>query len=346
MKNRLYCMIFIVCVLTSVSLITSILWTHGILVTWNKKWDADSLQKTQINRLPSGKESVNLTDGVYTYYLNITQFLSEFPVLQDYQCSLTLTPHGHFEETLAQPLLILAIKSHPASGARRNTLRQTWAREGEVSGYWVKPIFLTAQTPKPGDMEILKIENREFGDILQWDFSESHHNLSLKERCFLEWLHHHLPRVAFIFKGDDDEYVNPYAVVQYIKEHGQSPTTLHGFQQPNLEVMRHTKYSVSRTLYPFHKYPQFLSGGGFLFPGRSVKSLYEASRKIPVFPLDDVYFAFLSLASNLSHRHDARFRVLGLTFDVCQYQQALVVHGIGPERMMEIYQVIQRTQCT
>uniref|UniRef100_A0A8C5LLG3 Hexosyltransferase n=1 Tax=Leptobrachium leishanense TaxID=445787 RepID=A0A8C5LLG3_9ANUR len=344
--QRLFHFLIYVCVLTSVLLITSILWTHGILVTWNKKWDADSLQKTQINRLPSGKESVNLTDGVYTYYLNVTQFLSEFPVLQDYQCSLTLTPHGHFEETLAQPLLILAIKSHPASGARRNALRRTWAQEGEVRGYWVKPIFLTAQTPKPGHTEILKIENREFGDILQWDFSESHHNLSLKERCFLEWLHHHLPRVAFIFKGDDDEYVNPYAVVQYIKIHGSSPYTLHGSLRPHSAVMRHTKYAVSKDLYPFNKYPHFLSGGGFLFPGSAVKSLYAASQEIPVFPLDDVYFGFLALAANLTYRHDARFYVYGLAFDACQYQRALVVHGIGPKRMVEIYEDIQRTQCT
>ncbi|XP_041441655.1 beta-1,3-galactosyltransferase 5 [Xenopus laevis] len=291
------------------------------------------------------RDSANLSDRLYTYHLNMSKFQSDFPHLQNYKCSVTLTPQKEQELGNPKPVLIMAIKSHPRSGARRSAVRQTWARVEEVGGYWVKLIFLIAKTEVSGQLELVALESREFGDILQWDFNEGHHNLSLKERCFLEWLDSDLPHVEFIFKGDDDEYVNPRAVVDYIKEHSSSPNTLHGHLQRHSAVMRSTKYAISKTLYSFHKYPSFLSGGGFIFPGTSVKYLHEAAQKIPVFPLDDVYFGFLALAANLTYRHDRRFYVSGLAFNACKYQEALVVHGIEPERLIQIWTEVQRAQC-
>ncbi|XP_041443336.1 beta-1,3-galactosyltransferase 5-like [Xenopus laevis] len=291
------------------------------------------------------RDSANLSDGLYTYHLNMSQFQSDFPHLQTYKCSVTLTPQTEQELGNPKPVVIMAIKSHPRSGARRQAARRTWAWEEEVEGYWVKTIFLIAQTEVSGQMELVALESREFGDILQWDFNEGHHNLSLKERCFLEWLDSEVPEVKFIFKGDDDEYVNPRAVVHFIKEHGSSPNTLHGHLLRHSTVMRSTKYAISKTLYSFDKYPSFLSGGGFLFPGTSVKYLHEVAQKIPVFPLDDVYFGFLALAANLTYRHDRRFYVSGLAFNACKYQEALVVHGIDPERLINIWTEVQRAQC-
>ncbi|XP_041434557.1 beta-1,3-galactosyltransferase 5-like [Xenopus laevis] len=295
--------------------------------------------------LSAFRDSANLSDGLYTYHLNMSQFQSDFPYLQTYKCSVTLTPQKEQMLGNPKPVLIMAIKSHPRSGARRSAVRQTWAREVEVEGYWVKPIFLIAHTEVSGQMKLVALESREFGDILQWDFNEGHHNLSLKERCFLEWVTIELLHVEFIFKGDDDEYVNPKAIVHYIKEHGSSPNTLHGNLQCHSAVMRSSKYAISKTVYPLHKYPNFLSGGGFLFPGTSVKYLHEAAQKIPVFPLDDVYFGFLALAANLTYRHDRRFYVWGLAFNASKYQEALVVHGIGPELLIKIWTKVQSAQC-
>ncbi|KAM4675911.1 UDP-GlcNAc:betaGal beta-1,3-N-acetylglucosaminyltransferase 7-like [Discoglossus pictus] len=188
-------------------------------------------------------------------------------------------------------------------------------------------------------------QNKEYGDILQWDFNEGHHNLSLKERCFLEWLHYNVPHVAFTFKGDDDEFVNPFNIVQYIKQHGLSPKMLHGALHRHSAVMRYSKYQISTKLFSHAKYPYFLSGGGFLFPGTSVRLLFEASKKLPVFPLDDVYFGFLALAANLTYRHDSRFYAFGLKYDACSYQRALVVHRIHSELLLKIWDELKSASC-
>ncbi|XP_072255356.1 beta-1,3-galactosyltransferase 5-like isoform X2 [Pyxicephalus adspersus] len=294
--------------------------------------------------LPIMRRSVTLNDGTYNYHLNLSSFEAEFPHLQSYNCTLIQEPHPEEQEAANQKLLILAVKSNPGSGARRAALRETWAKKWDINGYRLRPLFLLGKTNVKGHMDIVKLESQMYGDILQWDMMEGHHNLSLKERCFLEWLYLNSPQVHYIFKGDDDEFVNPDALVQYIAEHG-TPNKIHGAHQHRAGVMRGSKYRISQTLYPQDRYPGFVSGGGFLFPGASVKRLYEASQLLPVFPLDDVYFGFLVLAVNLTFQHNNRFYVNGLAYNACKYKQAVVVHGISSEAMPGIWREVQNTKC-
>ncbi|KAM9312408.1 beta-1,3-galactosyltransferase 5-like [Gastrophryne carolinensis] len=297
----------------------------------------------QAQTLPR-RESVTLRDRTFTYHLDLSRYLLEFPYLQNYSCSTLLAPRTETPDNFAPPLLLLAVKSHPVSFARRSALRKTWAREAMAEGYRVRPLFLMAASDHLGCMELVRWESEDYGDIIQWDFTEGHHNLSLKDRCFLEWLHVNASHVDFIFKGDDDEYVNPPALVRYIKEHG-TPYVLHGALQRHAAVQRHSKYKVSWSLYRNVYYPYFLSGGGFLFPGPSVRLLHRASQKLPVFPLDDVYFGFLVLAANLTLRHEERFYVWGLRFSECGYKKALVVHSVFPDMLLFIWTRVQKAVC-
>ncbi|XP_040202944.1 beta-1,3-galactosyltransferase 5-like isoform X3 [Rana temporaria] len=285
--------------------------------------------------MPIMRQSVTLSSG----------FEAEFPQRQSDNCTLIREPTQEEQgATNEKKLLILVVKSQPGTGARRSVLRKTWAKEREINGYRIKPIFLLGKTDAEEHMKMTKRESQVYGDILQWDVTEGHHNLSLKEHCFLEWLYLKSPQVDHIFKVDDDEFVNPDVIVQYITEYG-SPDTVHGFHYHRPPVMRQTKYSITKTLYPQEHYPGFVSRGGFLFPGASVSGLYNASLLLPVFPLDDVYFGFLSAAANLTFRHDRRFYVRGLKYDMCKYKEALVVHGIKAKFMMLIWQDVQNSEC-
>ncbi|XP_077116844.1 beta-1,3-galactosyltransferase 5-like [Ranitomeya variabilis] len=290
------------------------------------------------------RQSETLSDGKYDYHLNLSSFQSEFPYLQSYQCSVILGPAVGPYDTSDLPLLIMAVKSHPEAGSRRNALRQTWAKEQELNGYKIRRLFLLGRTNLSEQMENVKMESDTYGDVLQWDMIEGHHNLSLKERCFLEWMLHNITEVDYIFKGDDDVFVNVHVVLDLIRDFG-SPELVHGYHQHRPLVMRHTKYRITESLYPSKNYPGFVSGGGFIFSGASVPCLYEASCKMPVFPLDDVYFGFLALAANLKYRHDDRFCVLGLKYDVCLYKEKLIVHGISPDRLLQIWRDVNEKSC-
>ncbi|XP_044138775.1 N-acetyllactosaminide beta-1,3-N-acetylglucosaminyltransferase 2-like [Bufo gargarizans] len=290
------------------------------------------------------RQSITLHDRGHDYPLKLSSFELEFPHLQTYQCSVILSPPVTPYDDDDLQLILMAIKSHPRDGLRRSAVRQTWAQEQEMKGYKLRRLFLVGRTESSAQMEILKVESSMYGDILQWDMMEGHYNLSLKERCFLEWMNHQVPEVDYIFKGDDDVFVNPELVVDLINVFG-SPDIIHGYHQHRPPVMRSTKYRITEDLYPVKFYPGFVSGGGFIFSGPSVPILYESSRVMPVFPLDDVYFGFLALAANLTYRHDHRFYVRGLKYDVCTYKEAIVVHGIGPERLINIWSEVTKHKC-
>ncbi|XP_026548543.1 N-acetyllactosaminide beta-1,3-N-acetylglucosaminyltransferase 3-like, partial [Notechis scutatus] len=141
-----------------------------------------------------------LTDGTFTFYLNRSVYESLYPHLQLYRCRELMAQDGLCQGPSRLPLLLLAIKSHPASGLRRATLRRTWAQPVEVGGFRLQPLFLLGVTPDPRQLALVARENEVFGDILMWDLGESHHNLSLKESCFLQWVQGHCQRAAFVFK--------------------------------------------------------------------------------------------------------------------------------------------------
>ncbi|XP_056410535.1 beta-1,3-galactosyltransferase 5-like [Hyla sarda] len=338
MKHKAF---FIILGLFSATIFLTIRWIGESDVTMSRV-PLEMPQTTTI--IPVLRQSLTLHDGKFEYHLNLSSFQLEFPNLQTYQCSMILSPPVAPYEDSDLPLILMAIKSHPRSGTRRNAIRQTWGNEQELKGYKLRRLFLVGTTEVLGTMEIVKVESATYGDILQWDMTEGHHNLSLKERCFLEWLYHNVPEVDYIFKGDDDVFVNTEMVVDLIKDFG-SPNVIHGYHQHRPPVMRQTKYSITKTLYPSGHYPGFVSGGGYIFSGPSVPSLYEASCIMPVFPLDDVYFGFLALAANLTYRHDPRFHVHGLKYDVCRYKKALLVHGISPEILLVIWREVNENKC-
>ncbi|XP_062993305.1 N-acetyllactosaminide beta-1,3-N-acetylglucosaminyltransferase 3-like [Elgaria multicarinata webbii] len=290
---------------------------------------------------PLDSNITTLTDGTFTFRLDRSAYDAAFPHLQRYTCREEIAPEGLCQGPAGAPLLLLAVKSHPASGGRRAALRRTWARPREMGGFRLRPVFLMATASDHRHARLVQLESDTFGDVLMWDFVESHHNLSLKERCFLQWLHRHCPQAAYVFKGDDDLFVNLKALTVYLSQTPNASCFIHGNIQNHSTVMRRGKYAVPQTLYSMGHYPNFASGGGFIMPGASVAALYAASLRLPVFPLDDVYLGFLTLAAGLPHQHDSRFRVWGIPEDKLQvYRGSLTVHGVSMERMEQVWQAL------
>ncbi|XP_070584838.1 beta-1,3-galactosyltransferase 5-like [Erythrolamprus reginae] len=287
----------------------------------------------------------SLTDGNFTLYFNRSVYKALFPQLQLYRCREVIPRDKLCQGPFRAPLLLLAIKSHPDSGTRRATLRRTWAQTAEVGGFWLRPLFLLGGPSNQKQLNLVARESRVFGDILMWDFVESHYNLALKERCFLQWVHGHCQQAAFVFKGDDDLFVNPKVLTDYLRRTPNASHFIHGHIQFHSVVMRLYKYAISRDLYPLDRYPNFASGGGFVMSRRGLAALYQASLKLPVFPLDDVYLAFLALAAKIRHRHNEGFRVWGIAKDeLSAYRNSVCIHGVSMERIEEVWKQLESPQ--
>ncbi|XP_062993306.1 acetylgalactosaminyl-O-glycosyl-glycoprotein beta-1,3-N-acetylglucosaminyltransferase-like [Elgaria multicarinata webbii] len=284
------------------------------------------------------RQSATLTDGIFTFHLDLDVYKSLFPHLQHHQCQEVISEDALCRGHSRTRLLLLAINSHPASSDRRAALRRTWARPREVGGFTLRPVFLMATTANVKHARLVRLESAVFGDVLMWGFVESLHNRSLKQRCLLQWLQGRCRHAAYVFKGDDNLFVNLKALTGYLSILPRVPRFIHGNVRFHAAVVREGEYGVSRTLYPMQCYPDFASGGALVVPGPSIPALYRASLRLPVFPLDDVDLGFLALAARLPHQHNGRFRVWRPGEDeLAVYQEALSVHGASAERVEHVW---------
>ncbi|CAN2391129.1 Galactosyltransferase, partial [Pristimantis euphronides] len=165
-------------------------------------WELSDFQDpfpANLSSPPSLRHSAYLYDINIGYFLDFYKYNNFYPALQNYRCRAIIGLLGYCRTQ--DPLILMAVKSHAGAKTRRDVLRKTWAKERRIDGYTFKPVFLMANSGRKRQMERLIEEASFFGDILLWDFFEGHHNLSLKERCFLEWLHYRCSEVKYILKG-------------------------------------------------------------------------------------------------------------------------------------------------
>ncbi|KAG7483874.1 hypothetical protein MATL_G00042850 [Megalops atlanticus] len=246
-----------------------------------------------------------------------------------------------------QLFLLFAIKSAPRNFERRQAIRETWGQEGAYEGgLKVRMVFLLGKSSldEPNLDQLLHYEAQHFKDLLQWDFQDSFYNLTLKENAFYSWALQRCSHVKFIFKGDDDVFVNPQAMIDYLRALetqkasklyvGQVVTKASPFRDSK------SKYYVPHSFYE-GPYPSYAGVGGFLFAGSLLKPLYQLAEYIAFFPIDDVYTGMCFQALGIDPVVHSSF----YTFDIreqdrenaCVHRNLLLVHQRSPQQTMRLW---------
>lgn len=123
--------------------------------------------------------------------------------------------------------------------------------------------------------EILQMESKLHGDILQWDFSDTFVNLTLKDVLFWSWFSSSCGQTSFVFKGDDDVFVNTPNMLSYLKGELKKPQahkSMKGFMVGNVIIralpnrVNKSKYYVPESFYK-GQYPLYTGGGGVVYSG-------------------------------------------------------------------------------
>ncbi|XP_035796760.2 N-acetyllactosaminide beta-1,3-N-acetylglucosaminyltransferase 3-like [Amphiprion ocellaris] len=246
----------------------------------------------------------------------------------------------------AEVFLLLVIKSSPANYNRREVLRKTWAKERLQNGVWIRRIFISGITgdgfEKQTLNKLLELEQHENNDILQWDFADSHYNLTLKQILFLEWMDRNCPHVRFLMNGDDDVLANTDNMVEYLKnlkDNGGSKHLYTGHLVEDDIPVRSpdSKYYVPVQVYESESYPTFCSGGGYLLSGYTAHVIYNMSHSITILPMDDVYIAMCVDKAGLRPKFHMGMKPLGHgtppkidPLDPCYFREILLVHRFLP----------------
>ena len=115
-----------------------------------------------------------------------------------------------FVEQVNRTLLVMIV-SAASNFDKRRMIRQTWAATLQNSPHfghqWAHYAFLLGAAAPEIEQRVIT-ESREYGDVIQLNVEDAYAKLSLKSVALLHWVTQFCPKVDFIFKCDDDIYVN------------------------------------------------------------------------------------------------------------------------------------------
>lgn len=237
-------------------------------------------------------------------------------------------------------LLLLFVKSSSENFERRQAIRSTWGNETYIEstlGVTVKVLFALGLHPIPEERgklkEDLMFEDQKYRDLIQQDFIDTFHNLTLKLLLQLGWKETYCHHAQFLMSADDDVFVHTPNLILYLQGFGQSNTRdlwigrVHRGSPPNRD--KESKYYVSRDLYPWLSYPDYTPGSGYVLSRDVVSRIYQASLTINAsFHIDDVFLGICAKMMDVSPTDHAFFSGEGKApHHHCIYSQMMTSHG-------------------
>lgn len=244
-------------------------------------------------------------------------------------------------------LLLLFVKSSPKNIERRNAIRATWGNETYIRntlGVTVKVLFaLGAIQTKQNELsqsssdinyqkQLIK-EDHLHGDLIQKDFLDSFHNLTLKLILQFHWMHSRCAHAHFFMTADDDIFVHMPNLVSYLQDVNSKGVTdfwigrVHRGAPPIRSM--DSKYYVPFEMYQWLSYPDYTAGASYVISSDVADKIYHASLTLNAsLYIDDVFMGICANAMGVSPQDHVYFSGEGKApYHQCIYNQMITSHG-------------------
>ncbi|XP_076308691.1 beta-1,3-galactosyltransferase 5-like [Tachypleus tridentatus] len=197
-------------------------------------------------------------------------------------------------DSISELFMVVFVHSAPKHYHNRQTIRQTWGQETNIVNDPFRVVFLIGQVQDQTVQLALEEENHIHQDIIQGNFIDSYRNLTYKYVMGLKWVTYYCRHVKYVFKADDDIFVNIFQLVKYLKDtFGTTPTgglvLCYLIEKPSVKRSQRSKWHVSFTEYPWKYYPPYCSGWAVVMSPDVIFGLYIQSSRVPYFWVDDVH---------------------------------------------------------
>lgn len=119
----------------------------------------------------------------------------------------------------SSPFLVLMVPVAPGNKAARDAIRDTWGGETLVRGRRVITLFvlgLPSAADRAEQQQKLVEEDQRHHDLIQSDFSDSYHNLTIKTMMMLEWFSGNCAGASYVMKVDSDMYLSVQNLVDLL----------------------------------------------------------------------------------------------------------------------------------
>lgn len=250
--------------------------------------------------------------------------------------------------------LILAIKSSAVNWDRRAAIRASWGNQTLFPTRRAQLVFLVGRDmqqeqlqaqEQDADLLLLSQEAAQYGDLLIGDFLDTFRNLAQKDNLFLTWFAT-CSNSRFIFKGDDDIFLNRYLLNELIDlyEDKVDSEILIGSILRTGEPVRdsQSKYFISEEEYPAKRFPPYPSGGGFLMTRKTALTLLPQFRKMQPISVDDAFIgiAMDSLGMSGKLRNNRGFKSWGERRSpslLCDLLKLYTFHRVSSDELLSIW---------
>ena len=171
-------------------------------------------------------------------------------------------------------------------------------------------LFIVGSSNNKTQMNEIRRESKQFGDILILDLSENFYSLSYKVMVGFQWVFQNCHGYHYLFKGDDDIFVNFHVLMNLLYKPTTPKTHLYiGNMVASPEVFRNGRYGVSREEYQRDNYPCYNSGGGFVLSSDVIEKMIPHFDWISPLKIDDAYMGGLVLKAGFDCQFDKGFRM-------------------------------------
>lgn len=247
----------------------------------------------------------------------------------------TLTPS---EPCQNSPLLVIIVCSSLVNFIPRRAIRDTWSRDALKSGN-SKVLFLVGKTNDTFINSALEEESHRYKDIIQYDFMESYHNLTLKSVLLLKWVINYCQRARYVMKVDDDVFLHVPNIIQYLSNLSK-PRLLMGVKVYSAKPVKDTdsKWYMPLAEFPKPVYPDYLAGPGYVMGRHAIEILYRNSFRKPFIRMEDVYITGICSEDTglLLEGHDM-FTYTKIRNDPCLFRKMYATHRMSPDELYYIW---------
>ncbi|XP_009638600.1 beta-1,3-galactosyltransferase 2-like [Egretta garzetta] len=246
------------------------------------------------------------------------------------------------------PFLVLLIATTAAEIQRRSSIRNTWGNESVVPGAQVVRLFMLGIESKGPD-EVLLRESEQYHDIIQQDFLDTYHNLTLKTLMGMRWVASYCSATSFVMKTDSDVFVNTIYLIEKLLRPLVPPPKNYftGCLMKGHKPIRNknNKWYISKEEYPGDRFPPFCSGTGYIFSGDLASKIVSASVMIKFIHLEDVYIGLCLNAEGIqivpppSH---SLFNIYKVPFSPCRYNNIITSHYIQTNEHVVYWETLRK----
>ncbi|XP_056615296.1 beta-1,3-galactosyltransferase 2-like [Triplophysa dalaica] len=247
--------------------------------------------------------------------------------------------------------VVLMVPVASGNTAARDAIRATWGTEKLVENKVVSMFFLLGSSSSEKNTKVKKQlleESTRYHDILQCDFLDTYHNLTIKTMVMLEWLARYCQNASYAMKVDSDIFLNVNNLVKMLLS---APTEnyMTGLVTRAGRVLRdpRSKWYLPKTVYTPALYPPYALGLGYVLSLDLPKKLVEAAKRVKAVYIEDVYLGMCMKHLGISPTYPSRndlFHVFPVKYNRCRYSKLIATTTRSLRDQVEFWKDLQKPQ--